>query len=291
MNNKIYKRLLILPVLLSVIGYSFSITQNSFTTTTVFADSLPIIDYAPLVKRGWVGQYVYRLNYKGKGNMPAPFRYDVSYNRVHTGFVELSREINAAIRVNQADKNNATRWESWIAEGKKPSWNNVHDSIQQVTVITSDKCCRTPHNHQLIVTTGSNEAYTKGETYFADLQIDRQTGTWILSVPKTMFKADLWEQWKVVGKKLNNYIREKEENMKGKNMKLQDVGDDLQGMKTWDTITGIIKPGQREIILRRSIPLAYSHYLWHTDNGKEVLITPVAKGSMEFTLTLKRVGD
>jgi hypothetical protein len=292
MKSKLKAVSFLTAVLLIFISFSFLQYNSSFAIINkTQKDSLPAVPYQPSIKRGWVGQYVYELNFTGKGNKPAPFMYNVSINRLHTGFVELSNEIRGAIRVNQPDKNNATRWESWIAEGKKPSWNYVNDTVNQVTVITSDKCCRTPHNHQFTVTTGSKEILTKGETHYVDLQIDRQTGTWILSVPKTIFKADMWDKWNVAGKKLNNYIREIEENTKGKDMKLQEVGDDLQGLKTWDTITGIIKPGQREIVIRRSIPLVYKHYLWHTDNGTEVFITPAVKGKMEFILTLKRVGE
>lgn len=75
MNNKTYKWLVNVFILLSVIGSSFSFTQNSIEKTTiVFYDSLPAINYLPGAKRGWVGQNVYRLKYKSKGNVPAPFK-------------------------------------------------------------------------------------------------------------------------------------------------------------------------------------------------------------------------
>lgn len=273
------------------ISFSFLQHNSSFALINkTQKDSLPLIPYQPSVKRGWVGQYVYEINFRGKGNKPAPFMYNVSFNRLHTGFVELSNEIRGAIRVNQPDKNNTIRWESWIAAGKKPSWNYVNDTITEVTVITSDNCCRTPHNHYLTVTSGNKETLTKGETTSVDLQIDRQTGTWILSVPKTVFKADLYEKWNVLGKKLNNYVREKEENMNGEDLKLQQLYH-LNGLAEWDTIQGTIKPGQREIVIRRSIPLEYKHYLWDTDDGSKVFITPVVKGELQFRLILQRVGD
>jgi hypothetical protein len=166
----------------------------------------------------------------------------------------------------------------------------VKDTITEVTVITSDDCCRTPHNHYLTVTSGNKETLTKGETHYVDLQIDRQTETWILSVPKTVFKANLYEKWNVLGKKLNNYVRESEENMNGEDLKLNELYD-LKGLADWDTVQGTIKPGQREIMIRRSIPLEYKHYLWHANDGREVFITPVVKGELQFRLLLKRVGD
>jgi len=278
-------------VLFIFFSFSFLHQKSSFAVINkTQKDSLPSLPYQPSVKRGWVGQYVYELNFRGKGNKPAPFMYNVSFNRLHTGFVELSNEIRGAIRVNQPDKNNTIRWESWIAAGKKPSWNYVNDTITEVTVITSDPCCRTPHNHYLTVSSGNKETLTKGETKSVDLQIDRQTETWILSVPKTVFKADLYEKWNVLGKKLNNYVREKEENMNGEDLKLQQLYD-LNGLAEWDTIQGTIKPGQREIIIRRSIPLEYKHYLWHATDGRKVFITPAVKGELQFRLLLQRVGD
>ena len=273
------------------ISLSFLQHNSSFDVLKkIQKNSLPLLPYQPSVKRGWVGQYVYELNFRGKGNKPAPFMYNVSYNRLHTGFVELSNEVRGAIRVNQPDKNNTIRWESWIAAGRKPSWNYVKDTITEVTVITSDDCCRTPHNHYLTVTSGNKETLTKGETHYVDLQIDRQSETWILSVPKTVFKANLYEKWNVLGKKLNNYVRETEENMNGEDLKLKELYD-LKGLADWDTVQGTIKPGQREIMIRRSIPLEYKHYLWHTNDGREVFITPVVKGELQFRLLLKRVGD
>ena len=108
------------------------------------ADTLPPMPKAPEVKNGWLGTYTYTVKLKGSGNQPNPYSYYASFHRVHTGFVEFTREVRGAIRVNQPDKYNKDRWESWLSNGTKKSWNYINDTLKAVSVITSDACAYHP---------------------------------------------------------------------------------------------------------------------------------------------------
>jgi hypothetical protein len=251
-------------------------------------DSLPVVPYQPQVKNGWVGQYVYRVRFRGKGNQPAPFRYEVSFNHVHTGFAELSREIRGPLKVNQPDRYNQERWESWIATAKGRGWSYLADTVKEVTVITSDNCCLTPHNFTFYAQAGSRQQLTESPVSSIDLQIDWQTGTWTLSLPNFQVKTQVYEKWNVFDKKLqkNNYIRVKEETREVEG----GIGLMNTALALADTLQGQIRPGQTEIVIRRKIPLTYKSYLWDdAKTGKPVHITPLATGFMDFALTLRRV--
>jgi hypothetical protein len=235
-----------------------------------------------------VGQYVYRVQFRGQGNRPAPYRYEFAFNHVHTGFAELTREMRGAIRVNQPDKYNTTRWESWIGEGRKKCWSYLADTVREVTVITSDPCCRTPHSFTFYANAGRPTQLLESPASSIDLQIDWQTGSWTLAVPDFQVKTQVYEKWDVYDKKLqkNNHIRVKEET--------REVEARLGLMNTAlalpDTLQGRIRPGQTEIVIKRKIPLTYKSYLWHDlAKGQEVYITPLAQGFLDVELTLRRV--
>jgi hypothetical protein len=249
-------------------------------------DSLPQLPEAPNVKRGWVGQFLYIVKLNGRGTQPKPYSFYVNNDRIHTGYVELSREVKGAIRVNMPDRYNEQRWESWIPQGRKKSWNYINDSLHQVTVITSDQCCLTPHDNFRTTKAGSKFSLKEGVCHGYDLQIDYSTGTYILSMPIVNCSAQQIEIWKVNkdAKPKNNYLRNVNETTTGE-------FKTYQYFNAMDTIMGTISRGQKEIVIRRTSTIVYEEYLYHDAKGKAVYITPSAKGTVEFVLRLKRVGD
>jgi hypothetical protein len=266
------------------------IHRPSFHTTPkqmlapAMADTLPPMPKAPEIKNGWLGTYTYTVKLKGSGNQPKPYSYYANFHRVHTGFVEFTREVRGAIRVNQPDKYNKDRWESWLSNGTKKSWNYINDTLKAVSVITSDACCRTPHDHLRVIRAGDAKNWKEGFTHNMDLQIDHMTGTYILSVPLATTDAQDHEQWKVrkdvVSK--NNYLRDVDET---RTMTFKTY----QQLNEADTIMGTFQKGQKEIVINRNAPFIYEELLWHDDNGKAVFITPKSTGTIEFKLVLKRI--
>jgi hypothetical protein len=249
-----------------------------------FNDSFPVLPEPPTVKRGWVGQFLYTVKLNGRGTQPKPYSYYVKYDRIHTGYVELTSEIKGAIRANAPDKYNAQRWESWIPQGSKKSWNYINDSLHQVTVITSDDCCLTPHDNFRITKAGSRTALKEGITHNYEIQIDYSTGSYILSMPLVRCDAEQIEIWYVNkdAKPKNNYLRNVNDTSTGE-FKINGY------FNPHDTIMGSITRGQKEIVISRTAPISYSQYLYHGAKGA-VYITPVSKGTVEYTLTLKRIG-
>jgi hypothetical protein len=247
-------------------------------------DSLPPMPAVPDIKKGWIGTYTYTVRLRGSGNQPKPYSFYAHFHRVHTGFVELTREYRGAIRVNQPDKYNADRWESWTRTGSKQSWNYINDTLKAVTVITSDACCRTPHDHIHIVRAGDANNWQIGETHNYDLQIDYLTETYILSVPLSTTKAEGHEVWKVNkdAKIKNDFLRNVDEKMT-ENFRTSGY------VNAADTVMGTFKKGQKEIRIHRVFPYSYTDFLWHQANSEPLYITPAAKGTIEFSLVLRKV--
>lgn len=249
------------------------------------ADSLPPLPPPPPMNNGWMGTYSYVVKLEGSGNQPKPYSYYVKFHRVHTGYVVLERLVKGAIRVNQPDKYNEQRWESWINVGSKKSFNMVNDSLHEVTVITSDPCCRTPHDHYRTMRAGSSTAWQEGFSSSPDLQIDHQTGTFIFSMPTPSIEVEYRDIWRIAKdvKASNNYVRDVDENGKTEFKTYASFND-------MDTLMGQFSKGQREIQLRRTGTITYTDLLWEEPGGKKITIQPASKGTVEFRLTLKRIG-
>lgn len=270
-------------VLLLIHRPSFQMAPESLPATTM-EDTLPPMPKPPTIKNGWLATYTYTVKVKGSGNQPKPYSYYVNFHQVHTGFVELIREYRGAIRVNQPDKYNKERWESWIPIGMKKSWNYINDTLKAVTVITSDVCCRTPHDHLRVIRAGDTNNWKEGLTHNMDLQIDYETGTFIISMPLAKTDAEDHETWKVrkdvVPK--NNYLRDVDEK-RTINFKVN------QQLNKEDTLMGTFTKGQKDIRIQRTVPYYYDEFLWNDTNGKPVFITPRVTGTITFSLVVKRI--
>lgn len=272
-------------ICLAALGFAWKPQPAAtYLASTPHWDSLPPMPPEPKIGKGWIGTYTYTVRLRGSGNQPRPYSFYAHFNRVHTGFLELTREIRSAILVNQPDKYNEQRWESWIRTGSKQSWNYVNDTLTAVTVITSDACCRTPHDHMNIIRAGDARSWQVGETYNYDLQIDHVTGTYILSLPLAKTKADMHDVWKVNkdAKIKNSYLRDVDE----KSTKEFGTSGYINAM---DTVMGTFKKGQKEIVIRRTSPMSYTDFLWQDDQGKVISITPAARGTIELNIVLRKV--
>ena len=273
-------------VLCVVAAGQFSFPAQKTAVVRHTTDSLPPLPAPPAIQRGWVGTFRYTYLLKGKGNQPKPYSYAVDFRRIHTGNIELTRQIKSAIRVNQPDKYNEQRWESWIPEGRKKCWNYVNDQLQEVTVITSDDCCLAPHDHSLTIKAGSTTAWHEGNLHNYNLQCDYTTGTYILSMPISQCEIPVRETWKLNrnAPSKTNYARNVDET---RNATVQNYGY----FNEMDTLMGRIARGQKEIVVKRAAAVTYRSYLWHDPSRGPVHITPFATGTVVFEMRLKRVGD
>ncbi len=243
---------------------------------------LPEIPYKPAIKKGWVGQFVYTLQFNdstGTGKGKTRVYYHVIVNRTNSGYVEFPTEIRGAIRSNQPDKNNVQRYESWIGSGTKNAWSK-HDEIDTVIVPTAllgrdgitgrlEKFSR--YN--------SDTNWIKGFISNTDLQIDHVTGKYSFAVPLveyTLEGTEIMIETVYSPAKKNTINRKDNKQHRLTNISYLSFGD-------WNILEGNFKEGQTEIIIRQRIPVS----LDQSYNDKKL---PVKKGFMEFYLVMRKVG-
>lgn len=272
-------------IIITLLFFSAStiIVSNIRAQEKIFPDmKFPELPYKPATKKGWVGQYVYQLNFNdstsgGKGKDRA--YYHIIVNSTSSGYIELSMEVRGAIRSNQPDKNNGQRYESWINSGTKNSWSK-HDQTDTIIAPTAlqgrDGIIGRLEKYSRYT---SDTNWVKGWLANTDLQIDHTTGKYSLAVPLVQYELEGDETIvDIVYKPAKKDVRNKKEKKT-----LGAPGVSYLGLGDWNLLEGSFKEGQKEIIIRERIPvkLAQSH------NNKPL---PVKKGFIDFYLVLKRVG-
>ncbi|MBS1793417.1 MAG: hypothetical protein JSS81_06160 [Acidobacteria bacterium] len=256
--------------------------------------TFPKIDYTPKVSKGWVGQYLYAIKFDGRQSLrPTKFDYlyDVKIERVHTGFVELTSEVRGAIRTNQPDKNNGARWESWIPIGTKiTSWSMQDEFVKtafaaypNLGVAAVDKYSALVQLERNIRYT-TNGAWVRGRTHYCDLQIDHATGKYTLAVPKVEFVLE-GEDWGTRIGPDGKTVAPYREKIKGD---LTHQGSVFLSPIEWDILSGDFAEGQREIVVRRRIPVKYAPEPFE-ERGKKYQL-PATTGFIDFYMVLTRVG-
>lgn len=247
--------------------------------------TFPTLPYSPKIKKGWVGQYVYEIRFEGKSSGLTGVNetfYSVKVNNQHSGFIEFPTEVRGAIRVNQPDKNNVTRWESWIRSGSSKSWSNVDLLIQTkepTASMTSDAINGKLEKTFRIASDGN---WAEGWMENADLQIDHTEGKYSFAVPFVTYKqAGTEKQVKTVYKplKVDSLTREMSSS--------HDFRDLIYVQKTdWNLVEGSFTEGQQEIIIRKRIPLLLQQSV--SRGGKDIKLS-AAKGYMDFYMVLKKI--
>jgi len=267
----------------------FCITAMLVPVWTLFAQEKPLPDmimpeipYKPSIKKGWVGQFVYQLNFNdstGTGRGKTRVYYHIMVNRTNSGYVEFPSEVRGAIRSNQPDKNNVQRYESWISSGAKSSWNK-HDETDTVIVPSGAQV-----TFAIIGRLEKYYRYTSGDHWIkgwitnTDLQIDHTTNTYSFAVPLPEYELEGDETIvDVVYTPAKKDVRNRKDN---KRHGLKNIS--YLGMGEWNILEGSFKEGQQEIIIRKRIPVS----LEPSDNDKKL---PAKKGFMDFYLVLKKIG-
>ena len=243
---------------------------------------LPVLDYKPTIKKGWVGQFVYQLNFNdstGGGKGKNRVYYHLIINRTNSGFVEFPTEVRGAIRSNQPDKNNVQRYESWLSSGTKNSWSK-HDETDTVIVPIAQlgRDGITGRLEKYFRFTSADN-WVKGWITNTDMQIGHTTGKYSFAVPLVHYELEGDET--VVN--IESSPAKKDISTKKNNKKHGATGIDYLIVGDWTILEGSFKEGQQEIIIRERIPVTLepSH-----DNKK----LPAINGFVDFYLVLKKVG-
>jgi len=262
----------------------FTVTESNVTAqdTSWPEIILPELDYKPTIKKGWVGQFVYELNFNdstGIGKGKSRVYYHLIVNRINSGYVELSSEIRGAIRSNQPDKNNVHRYESWINSGTKNAWSK-HDETDTVIEPTGrlgiDGIVGRVEKYSRF-TSASN--WVKGWISNTDLQIDYTTGKYSFAVPFVEYELEGDETIVDIvysPEKKDIRDRKNKKSHRATSINYLSVGD-------WNIREGSFKEGQQEITIRERIPVSIEQ----SHNEKKL---PVKKGFIDFYLVLKKVG-
>lgn len=271
----------------AVLSLIFSCLWVQAQTDTLPPVNMPAVPYTPKIKKGWVGQFVYEIHFDGESSgMFGKFKqyYKVKADCIHTGFIELPTEIRGAIRVNQPDKNNATRWESWIRSGTSFTFSNVDLTVksdERTAAMVTDAITGYIEKTKTYSTTAG---WAKGWLANTDLQIDHTEGKYTFAVPDLDYEQPGKEQFitTTLSKvKKDTVVKDLNSRLNYKDLTYVQLKAD------WNIVEGNFKPGQTEIIIRRRLPLLLQQTV--ISKGKEIKLS-AAKGFIDFYMVLKRVG-
>ena len=270
--------------LLLLMGIAISALQAQ--TESLPELRFPEIPYVPKTKKGWVGQFVYEVHFDGRSAGLSGVNetwYSVKARNIHSGYIEFPMEVRGAIRVNQPDKNNGTRWESWIRSGSSKSWSDVDVLIQTLQPMAGLAKDGITGKLEKTFRFSSNGTWAEGWIDNTDLQIDHTEGKFTLALPYVSYKVPGTEK-----QLITNYTPFKKDSLTKDMSPLHDFRDlifvqnpDLQ------IIQGDFKAGQQEIIIRKRFPLLLQQSA--SRGGKEIKLSS-AKGYMDFYLVLKKIG-
>ncbi|MBL7731033.1 MAG: hypothetical protein JNM88_07640 [Chitinophagaceae bacterium] len=275
----------LLPVL--VIAASTLNVQAQVQKDTLPPMKLPAIPCQPKQTKGWSGQFVYEIHFDGESSgMLGKFKqyYKVKADCIHSGYIEFPTEVRGAIRVNQPDKNNTARWESWIRSGTTFTCSNVDvtiSSAEQTSRMGSDAITGTVEKK---ATWSTNGGWAKGWLSNTDLQIDHTTGTYTFAVPFLDYEQSGGKQQFIT----TTFNPAKKDSV------VKDL-DNRHGMNDlfyvqygeWDMVTGSFQEGQKEITIRKRIPMQLQQTI---RRGTKDIKLSAAKGYMDFYLVLRRIG-
>ncbi len=261
----------------------------SFAQTQALPEmKLPAIDYKPTIKKGWAGQYVYQINFDDTStakNDPYKTYYSVKANCTYSGYIEFPTEVRGAIRVNQPDKYNATRWESWIRSGTSSSFSNVDVLVKSLEPHAATPVSGITGTIEKTMTLSSGSEWIKGWMFNCDMQIDHTEGKYSFAVPYVNYDLKGGKEQYIITTfrpaKKDTVIKEMNTRHDFRDYKYVNTGGD------WEFVTGNFKQGQTEIVIRERIPFVLQQAV--TRNGKDIKLS-AAKGFMDFYLVLKKVG-
>jgi hypothetical protein len=261
--------------------------MSSFAQTEVLPEmKFPDIEYKPSIKKGWVGQYVYELHFDGKSSLKTPKAevplYRVKTDRTHTGYVEFPTEIRGAIRVNQPDKNNKERYESWIRSGRSKSWSKVMDSIKSVGYLGRQGDFVNIGTLETNTAHNSNGNWVQGDMYNCDMQIDYTEGKYSFAVPHVSLEMEE-EEWGV-----ETYFKPAKNIPFQRKIKTRIESRNLTYLQfdEWSMITDSFHKDQKEIVIRKRIPVLLQQT---TTQGIKDIKLPAVKGHIDFYMVLRKI--
>jgi hypothetical protein len=258
---------------------------SPFVSSAQKKDTLPLMkfpeiaEYKPSIKAGWVGQYVYELHfwdslYHKSGKYEK--RLWVRADQTMTGYIEFPTEVKGAIRVNQPDKYNATRYESWIRSGTSYTWSNINDTIKKTDLIGVMGELTVTGKREITTAFSTKGQWVKGRLSNADMQIDHTTKKYSLAPPVVSFQMEgtEWGQETYFNPAKKVPIN-RSVTYNGSPVSLAEIPEFFEGE---------FEDNQKEIIIRKRIPVTIN---MEVDMGSTTKLL-TKKGFLDFYLVLKK---
>jgi len=244
---------------------------------------LPETVHKPTITKGWMGQYVYELHfndsiYYKNGNYEKGIR--VRADNTYTGYIEFPTEVKGAIRSNQPDKNNTTRYESWIGSGTHNSWSLINDTIKRTAPLGVMGSTSVTGKVQTISVFSSDGNWVKGWMNNADLQIDHTEKKYSLAIPVVTFDMEENTWGEEVYFKPSKKVPVSRKNKQSCNY----ISIVPLSESDWNFVEDIFRDNQNEIIIRKRIPLSLG---LEVEKGNATSLL-TKKGYMDFYLDLRK---
>jgi hypothetical protein len=239
----------------------------------------PELEYKPSITTGWVGQYVYELHfwdsiYHKSGKYEK--RLWVRTDQTMSGYIEFPTEVKSAIRVNQPDKYNAQRYQSWIRSGTSYAWVKIIDTLKRTEPLGVLGDLTVTGKKETTTAFSSKGQWIKGRLGGADMQIDYTTKKYSLSPPAVSFEIEgtEWGQETYFNPAKKVPI----------NRSVQYNGSYISLKEMPDFFEGDFEEGQKEITIRKRIPVTINMEVGSGSSTK--LLTK--KGFLDFYLVLRK---
>lgn len=263
--------------------FFFSCLFVQAQTDTLPKLEFPSVPYSPKIKKGWVGQYIYQINFDGKSagkSAGKEIYYSVKANCTYAGFIEFPTEVRGAIRVNQPDKNNANRWESWIRSGTSTSFSKVDVLVKSLVPHAATPSSGITGTLEKTISFSSGGEWVKGWMFNCDMQIDHTEGKYSFAVPYVDYDLKGGKEQYVT----TTFKPAKKDTVINDMNARHDFRDYIyvNTGANWEFLTGSFTAGQKEIIIRERIPFV----LQQSNNSVKL---SAAKGYMDFYMVLKKI--
>ncbi len=201
----------------------------------------------------WRGDFT--ITIKGSGRVANELiKATWTVDRMAAGTIVLDRTFRGGAIAGTPNTRDTSRYESWIANAKRPITMQVHDSGTFYGPLFSPKNIRLDTQRWTCPAAGSSDA--SGKVASAILQFDYQAGTFTFETPRFYAKCDLYHR--------REFVKGPPEWMAKAPVMLSSPVDvefeiihQLMQPAEWFKISGPFKAGQTEIVLTRTFPFKW----------------------------------
>ncbi len=201
----------------------------------------------------WRGDFT--ITIKGSGRVANELiKATWNVDRQATGTIVLDRAFRGGAIAGTPNTRDTSRYESWIANTKRPITMQVHDSGTFYGPLFSPKNIRFDTQRWTCPAAGSSDA--SGKVASATLQFDYQAGTFTFETPRFYAKCDVYDRREFVKGPPEWMAKAPVMLSSGVDLEFEIIHRLVQPAE-WFKISGPFKAGQTEIVLTRTFPFKW----------------------------------